>query len=109
MRALQMGDLIAVARVLVLRDRAEWVGLVEGFLFDAHVAHAFHKRWQKPHPAWGNGSLMARANFETFAPQRRDGDADFLAAIQICICVIADWRARRASTVSLVHSRAMIR
>jgi hypothetical protein len=109
MRALQMGDLIAVARVLIFRDRVEWAGLVKRFLFDAHVAHAFHKRRLRPHPVWGNGSLMARANAEIFAPQPRDGDADFLAALQMSISVIADWRAQRASPVSLTHSRAMIR
>jgi serine O-acetyltransferase len=109
MRALQVGDIIAVARVLILRDRAGWAGSVERFLYEAHVAHSFHKRRRRPHPLWGNGSLMARANTEAFAPQPRDGDEDFLSALRLCLGVIADWRARRASPVSLGRSRAIIR
>jgi serine O-acetyltransferase len=108
MRALQMGDLIAVARVLILRERHEWRALVQMFLQQAHAAHAFHKRRRRPHPQWGNGSLMARANAEEFAPQPRDGDADFLAALQLCLLAVADWRERRVSAVSLLRSRAMI-
>jgi hypothetical protein len=108
MRALQIGDFIAVARVLVLRDRADWAGVVRGFLVQAHAAHVFHKRLRRPHPHWGNGSLMARANAEAFAPQLRDGDMDFLAAMQECLAAVAEWRASRATPVSLAHSRAMI-
>jgi serine O-acetyltransferase len=108
MRALQVGDLIAVARVLILRERHEWRALVQMFLQQAHAAHAFHKRRRRPHPQWGNGSLMARANTEVFAPQPRDGDADFLAALQHCLAAIAAWRAHRANPVSLAGSRAII-
>jgi hypothetical protein len=108
MRALQIGDFIAVARVLILRDRADWAGLVQDFLMQTHAAHAFHKRRRRPHPLWGNGSLMARANAEVFALQPRDGDADFLAAMQECLAAVAAWRAARATPVSLAHSRAMI-
>ena len=108
MRALQMGDLIAVARVLILREHAEWSGLVRRFLQQAHAAHAFHKRHRRPHPQWGNGSLMARANSEVFAPQPRDGDAKFLAALQLCLASVADWRVGRGSPVSSAQSRAMI-
>jgi hypothetical protein len=108
MRALQMGDLIAVARVLILRNRDDWAGLAERFLLQAHAAHAFHKRRRRPHPLWGNGSLMARANMEVFAPQPRDGAADFLAALQVSLAVVAEWRAQRAAPVSLARSRAII-
>ncbi len=108
MRALQIGDLIAVARVLILRERHEWQVLVQMFLQQAHAAHAFHKRRRRPHPQWGNGSLMARANTEVFAPQPRDGDSCFLAALQTCLAAVALWRECRASPVSLPRSRAMI-
>ena len=108
MRALQVGDLIAVARVLILRDQREWRALVQMFLQQAHAAHAFHKRRRRPHPHWGNGSLMARANVEVFAAQPRDGDATFLAALQVCLSAVVDWRERRASPVSLARCRAML-
>jgi hypothetical protein len=108
MRAVQMGDLIAVARVLILHDPRQWRALAQMFLQQAHAAHAFHKRKRRPHPVWGNGSLMARANGETFAPQPRDGDADFLGAMQQSLAAIAAWRAERGTPVSLAHSRAMM-
>jgi serine O-acetyltransferase len=109
MRAVQVGDLIAVARVLILHEPRQWAGMAQGFLTQAHAAHAFHKRHRRPHPTWGNGSLMARANAEAFVAQPRDGDARFLAAMQVGLAAIADWRvARRTTPVSLARSRAMI-
>ena len=109
MRAVQVGDLIAVARVLILHDRGDWAAMAHRFVVQAHAAHAFHKRHYRPHPVWGNGSLMARANAEAFMPQPRDGDMRFLAAMQAGLAAIADWRiARRTTPVPLARSRAMI-
>jgi hypothetical protein len=108
MRAVQVGDLIAVARVLVQRDHSSWAGVLDEFLAQAHAAHLYHKRLQRPHPIWGNGSLMARAYGDFGASPLPDRHSGFLAALQATLVAIVAWREQRASGVSSAQSRAMI-
>jgi hypothetical protein len=64
MRPVLIGDVIAVARVLFVLGETEWSGCVDRLLWQAMVADRYRKRLGKPHPAWGNGSLMSAAGAE---------------------------------------------
>ena len=39
--------------------------LARRMLTEAHAAHHYMRRFGRPHPRWGNGSLMARALGDT--------------------------------------------
>lgn len=56
MRRLQIGDLLAGAGYLVAHPAAG----ADAILAEAHAAHRYFRRFQSPHPTWGNGSLMSR-------------------------------------------------
>jgi serine O-acetyltransferase len=108
MRALLVGDILAAARVLVVRNPHEWDSTLHAFLDDAHAAHKFHKRLRKPHPTWGNGSLMARVNCEASEAELRTGDTRFLIALLAVVRAITVWQTRRKPRVSFLRSRAML-
>ena len=59
MRPVLIGDVLALARVLFVLGEEEWAVCADRLLWQAHVADRYRKRLGKPHPAWGNGSLMA--------------------------------------------------
>lgn len=108
MRALHVGDMLAAARVLATRNPHEWDRTLHSFLDDAHAAHMFHKRFRKPHPTWGNGSLMARANHEACETVLRTGDPQFLVALLAVVQAITVWQSRRKTRVSFARTRAML-
>jgi hypothetical protein len=59
MRPVLIGDVIAVARVLFVLREADWTSCVDRLISQAKTADRYRRRLGKPHPAWGNGSLMA--------------------------------------------------
>lgn len=61
MRLCMTDDLLAGARALSCLPEAAREALAERLLTEAHAAHHYAKRLRRPHPVWGNGSLMARA------------------------------------------------
>ena len=77
MRPVLIGDVIAVARVLLTQSDARWPACVDRLLWQADVADRYRRRLGKPHAAWGNGSLMATA-----AAEPRIADEPFLADIR---------------------------
>ncbi len=96
MRSVLIGDIVAAARVLLAappQENAKHLAL----MFDrAHVAHKVSKHLGRPHPQWGNGSLMAVAHQ---LPQRREpfvSDPAYLAALQLVIGGLIAWRNRSA-------------
>ena len=59
MRRVLIGDLLAAAAVIgVAADPAQ---ATQTLITQADAAHRYTKRFGRPHPRWGNGSLMARA------------------------------------------------
>ncbi len=59
MRRVMIGDLIAAAKVIsASSDPADASQML---IRQADAAHRYAKRFGRPHPQWGNGSLMARA------------------------------------------------
>lgn len=61
MRACLVTDLLCAAR-LVSSAGPDGAGpLARRLIHEAHAAHKYAKRFGRPHPLWGSGSLMARA------------------------------------------------
>lgn len=56
-----LDDLVAGAARLAHTLPDQRMGLAAQMLYEAHAAHHYFKRFHRPHPVWGNGSLMTRA------------------------------------------------
>jgi len=65
-----LDDLLAGAQILARSAPACRDHLARKMLSEAHAAHHFMRRMGRPHPQWGNGSLMARAYCDGFVPSR---------------------------------------
>jgi len=61
MRRCLLDDLVAGAGRLAFAPPLQRPGLAERLLAEAHAAHHYMRRFGRPHPRWGNGSLMTRA------------------------------------------------
>ena len=59
MRRVLIGDLLAAAPVI--GAAADPCQATQALITQADAAHRYAKRFGRPHPLWGNGSLMARA------------------------------------------------
>lgn len=92
MRTVLMGDIVAAARALLAVGPAERVEFIGKMVAEAHAAHLFYKRKQKPHSDWGNGSLMARANMCPQAAEPFGGSLEYLDAIQSVAQVLIERR-----------------
>lgn len=82
MRTILIGDIIAAARAILVLPATEQTGFLQLMLGQAHAAHLFYKHNKRPHPIWGNGSLMARANAELQVFEPFASDLDYLQALQ---------------------------
>ena len=69
-------DLLAAAGALALGPVEGRRAHAERMLYEAHSADRYTKRFGRPHPRWGNGSLAARALAETGLHRPRPGFAD---------------------------------
>ena len=56
-----LDDLLAGAGRLSRQPPSDRPDLARQLLAEAHAAHHYMRRTGRPHPRWGNGSLMARA------------------------------------------------
>lgn len=52
---------MAAAALVAAAAPEQRSGLIRQLLDKADAAHRYAKRFGRPHPIWGNGSLMARA------------------------------------------------
>lgn len=52
---------MAAAALVAAAAPEQRSGLIRQVLDQADAAHRYTKRFGRPHPIWGNGSLMARA------------------------------------------------
>lgn len=88
MRTILLGDIIAAARTLLYVHRSLRFSLLKILIQQADAAHDYHKRMSKPHPVWGNGSLMARANAEPQIVEPFLSDIEYLGALEMVIGAI---------------------
>ena len=88
MRRVLVGDVLALAAAL-----AEDEGRATRALAEAHAAHRYMRRMGRPHPRWGNGSLMARLGPEGGRLGHGYGPAA-LSALAGAATALAAWKAR---------------
>lgn len=95
MRTITHGDVTAAARRILDLPKCLHESVVASLLDRAHAADRFRKRHGRPHPFWGNGSLMAAAL--TGAPPLPEpalSDKSYLEAVATVIEGILEWRQR---------------
>ena len=88
MRTILLGDVISAARAMLKVQHHLRFGLLDTMIQQADAAHDYQKRQGKPHPFWGNGSLMARANAEPQAAEPLGSDLEYLRALHMVIGAI---------------------
>lgn len=93
MRRALIGDLLVAARVLSALPPPQRAMAMDRLIYQAHAAHRYAARFGRPHPRWGDGSLMARALAEPGAPQARD-ICDF-SALAVAAARLAAFRLRQ--------------
>lgn len=92
MRTVLLGDIVATARALMAVPNDLRADLLTSIIDQTHTAHHFHKKMSKPHPKWGDGSLMARANMERQVAEPFASDTDYLKTLQLVLeALIKRW------------------
>jgi len=95
MRRCLLGDLLAAADHLAALPEAARPAAMARLMDQAHAAHAYHRRFGRPHPLWGDGSLMARALADGAFPAVPRRDVVDLAALAVAAAALQDFRRRR--------------
>ena len=85
MRTILLGDVVAAARVLLALPDGRRAAAMDQMLDQAHVAHKVFKRLGRPHPGWGDGSLMSRA---LASPQCREPFVSDPRYISVLVAVL---------------------
>lgn len=92
MRRFMLDDLLAGAARLTQAAPNERRELADRLLSESHAAHHYMRRTGKPHPRWGNGSLMARALAEKGEPRPL-----CLASLAVMATAVVEFRATNAA------------
>lgn len=89
MRRILISDLLAWADLLLSVPDVARAGVARRLLLEAHAAHKYHRRKGRPHPAWGDGSLMSRCRKFGIAQVPMTAE-EFIPAV--CHLLDAPWR-----------------
>ena len=100
MRRCLIGDLLAAASVIAAADPALMQISGARLIAEADAAHRYAKRHGRPHPRWGNGSLMARAMAEPLLLHADFSCLAYLAAFGAITTALTGFR-------RYAHSRAL--
>ena len=92
MRPVLHSDVTTAARALLAVPGSAREGLCARLLREADWADRFTRRLGKPHPFWGNGTLLAAARGHTLMPERSFDDRDYCSAFEM---VLAQLLARK--------------
>ncbi len=92
MRPILHSDVTAAARALMAVPASERKGLCLRLLKEADWADRFTRRLGKPHPFWGNGTLLAAARQHPLKPELTFDDRDYCSAFEM---VLAQLLARK--------------
>ncbi len=91
MRPLCWSDLTIAARALKCAPLGgRWVK-ARKLVQQADAADRYRKKFQKNHPAWGNGTLMSAAHAQSLVDEPRLNDPDF----QDCLFMVVSAVQRR--------------
>ncbi len=77
MREVYFSDVAAAARVLLLVPVSRRNDVCTQMLKEADWADKFTRRLKKPHPQWGNGTLMATARLRKMAPENSFSNPEY--------------------------------
>ena len=94
MRAVLDGDLITLARAVMLWPEEHRVERLHRLFDQVHAADRYCKRLRRVHPCWGNGAILSMA---LRMPRARAGPGDprYLSAL-CCVCAgLATWQSIR--------------
>lgn len=97
MRPILIGDVVALARVLLARPDDDWAQCLSRALRLAEFADVYRQRTGQSHPVFGNGTLMAVAAGFCREPEPAQVQGRYLAAL---LAVVAAVRERELSFVS---------
>lgn len=100
MRRCLMGDILAAASALQPADLLHLQISGARLIAEADAAHRYAKRHGRPHPLWGNGSLMARAMAEPVAQPANFSCPVYLLAFQAITAALTNFR-RHARSMAL--------
>lgn len=92
MRRCLIGDVLAAASVLPAADLHQMQISGARLITQADAAHRYTKRLGRPHPAWGNGSLMARAMAEPLVQQANFSCPAYSRAFQAIGAALTQFR-----------------
>ena len=98
MRRCLIGDLLVAADHVAGMAGAERARHLARLFTEAHAAHRYARRFGRPHPLWGDGSLMARVRAECPLPK---GSLD-LAALAAVATSLLQFRDERRVSRTLV-------
>jgi hypothetical protein len=88
-----LDDLLAGAGRLAQEPPLLRQALARQLLGEAHAAHHYMRRTGRPHPRWGNGSLMARA----LGDSRDSGAQLCLDSLAVMAAEVARFRRENSS------------
>ncbi len=94
MRAVLDGDLMALARVVMLWPDARRTDRLQRLLDRVHAADRYCKRFRRAHPCWGNGSILSMA-LSLPRAKAGPGDPGYLRALGFVCAGMAEWRMGR--------------
>ncbi len=98
MRRVLLGDLVAAACCLAGAPQNSRAALASRLITEADAAHRYMKRFARPHPNWGTGSIETRANALKSGPNIGFdlGDTRILAALTLMSKTLAQRKAALA-------------
>lgn len=113
MRRCLIGDLIEAAATIAATPWSDPHDHARRLVAQADAAHKYDKRIGRPHPRWGNGSLMARALADAgHRPRPAPSTEAFLSAMSVLCAVLAEHkqaiRAKNGTDVMALSRRRQI-
>lgn len=85
MRPVLHSDVTSAARAVMAVPKQARVRFCARLLQQADWADQFTRRLGKPHPRWGNGTLLAAAKAHVLRPESTFDDPEYSAAFQIVL------------------------
>ncbi|MBD3662940.1 hypothetical protein [Sulfitobacter aestuariivivens] len=85
MRSVRHSDVVTAARALLAVPAARRGALCGRILREADWADRFTRRLGKPHPLWGNGTLLAAARQYMLAPEPTFDDWAYCSAFEMVL------------------------
>lgn len=90
MRSPTVGELVLLARVLMIHAPSRQGRLARRLLMQAEQARRHTDTTGHAHPEWGDGSLSARCRLEWPPPEPLADDPAFLASLVVAARVLSD-------------------